>query len=112
MPSSESPVRPRRANDPSLLILTSLAGGSKHGYALSRDIAAFAGVTLGPGTLYGAITRLEEIGLIAAEPEVERRRPYRLTAEGAATLDAAVREMSRLAAVGEGRLRGLSWGMA
>ena len=108
----DTPARARRANDPSLLILTSLAGGPKHGYALSRDIAAFAGVALGPGTLYGAITRLEESGLIAAEPEVERRRPYRLTAEGAAALDAAVREMSRLAAVGEKRLGGLSWEMA
>jgi len=107
-----TPALARRANDPSLLILTSLAGGPKHGYALSRDIAAFAGVTLGPGTLYGAITRLEESGLIAPEPEVERRRPYRLTAEGAAALDAAVSEMSRLAAVGEKRLRGLGWEMA
>ena len=112
MLASNSPARARRANDPTLLILTSLAGGAKHGYALSQDIASFAGVTLGPGTLYGAITRLEESGLSVAEPEVERRRPYRLTTEGAAALDAAVSEMSRLAAVSAQRLRGLSWGAA
>lgn len=101
--------RLRRPNDPSLLILTSLADGPKHGYALARDIAAFAGVTLSPGTLYGAITRLEESGLIAAEPEVERRRPYAITADGAAALGAVVSEMARLAQVGSTRLHGLDW---
>ena len=73
-----------RSNEPPVLILTSLAGGPKHGYALTKDIEQFAGVTLGPGTLYGAITRLEERGLI--EPEAvgsdERRRPYRITGTG------------------------------
>jgi hypothetical protein len=53
-----------RANDPTVLILTSLAAGEKHGYALLQDIEAFAGVRLGPGTLYGAISRLEDRGLI------------------------------------------------
>ena len=47
-----------RSNDPPVLILTSLASGPKHGYALLQDIQSFAGVTLGPGTLYGAIARL------------------------------------------------------
>jgi hypothetical protein len=55
-----------RSNDPPVLILTSLADGEKHGYALLQDIEAFAGVRLGPGTLYGAISRLEERGLIEA----------------------------------------------
>src|SRR5436305_1120262 len=57
----------RRENDPPLLILVSLADGPKHGHALARDIEGFADVTLGPGALYGAITRLEERGL-AGEP--------------------------------------------
>jgi DNA-binding PadR family transcriptional regulator len=69
----------RRPNDPLVLLLTSLASGPKHGYALSKDVEDFAGVTLSPGTLYGAITRLEELGLIEPLEEVERRRPYRLT---------------------------------
>src|ERR1035437_1500723 len=76
----------RRPNDPSVLILTSLADGAKHGYALSKDIEHFAGVVLSPGTLYGAITRLEESGLIEPEVEVDRRRPYRITAAGSVAL--------------------------
>lgn len=93
-----------RSNEPSVLILTSLASGDKHGYALSRDIEEFAGVTLGPGTLYGAITRLEERGLIEPTSGEERRRPYRITAGGRAALAEAVREMRTLADVGELRL--------
>ncbi|MDX6526430.1 MAG: hypothetical protein QOI43_1941, partial [Gaiellales bacterium] len=42
--------RGARPNDPPLLILTSLASGPKHGYALLQDIESFAGVRLGPGT--------------------------------------------------------------
>jgi len=51
-------------SDPTLLVLSSLAEGDKHGYAMMQDIEAFAGIRLGPGTLYGAITRLEEHGWI------------------------------------------------
>ena len=76
------PAGLRRANDPPLLILTSLAGGPKHGYALAQDIASFAGASLSPGALYGAMTRLEAAGLIEPLDAEERRRPYRLTAEG------------------------------
>ncbi len=47
-----------RFAEPAVLILSSLAGGDKHGYALIKDIEAFADVTLGPGTLYGALTPL------------------------------------------------------
>ena len=75
-----------RANDPTLLILTSLASGEKHGYALLQDIEQFAGVTLGPGTLYGAIGRLEERHMIESAGGAGRRRPYRLTAAGAQEL--------------------------
>ena len=68
---------------PATLILSSLAGGSKHGYALTKDIEAFAGVRLAPGTLYEALSRLEGQGLIEAVESHDRRRPYRLTATGA-----------------------------
>ena len=97
--------RLERSNEPPVLILTSLADGPKHGYALSKDIAAFAGVTLGPGTLYGAIARLEERGLIEPDPAGtdRRRRPYRITGAGRVALEAAVREMRTLA--DEGALR-------
>jgi DNA-binding PadR family transcriptional regulator len=94
----------QRTNDPPLLILTSLAEGPKHGHALAKDIEAFAGVALGPGALYGAITRLEERGLIEPLPSDDRRRPYRITAAGAAALAGAVAEMRRVAEVGAVRL--------
>jgi DNA-binding PadR family transcriptional regulator len=93
-----------RRNDPGVLIMTSLASGAKHGYALARDIERFAGVTLGPGTLYGAITALEEHGLIEPAGDDERRRPYRLTAAGRAELTTAVRSLGAIAAEGARRL--------
>jgi DNA-binding PadR family transcriptional regulator len=68
--------------DPALLILASLAGGEKHGYAMMEDIALFADVRLGPGTLYGAITRLEERGWIRPVEVEDRRKPYCITAAG------------------------------
>ena len=94
----------RRPNDPPLLILTSLAESPKHGHALAKDIEAFAGVVLGPGALYGAITRLEERGLIEPLESDDRRRPYRISAAGSAYLAAAVDEMQRLADEGARRL--------
>src|SRR5579884_1473724 len=97
----------RRPNDPPVLILTSLAGGPKHGHALAKDIEAFAGVSLGPGALYGAITRLEERGLIEPLPADDRRRPYRITAAGSEALSAVVDEMRTLSRIGAARLRAL-----
>ena len=100
----------RRPNDPPLLILTSLAAGPKHGHALAKDIEGFAGVRLGPGALYGAITRLDERGLIEPLATDDRRRPYRITAAGTAALADAVADLRRIADVGAGRL-GLSLGV-
>ena len=91
-------------SDPSTLILTSLASGSKHGYALQQDIAEFSGVALGPGTLYGAITRLEQRGLIVRVSASARRQPYRLTAEGAKVLAATLAELSSIVDAGTARL--------
>ncbi len=99
----------RRPNDPPLLILTSLADGPKHGHALAKDIEQFAGVALGPGALYGAITRLEERGLIEALPADDRRHPYRITSAGSEALAGAVADLHRVASVGASRL-GLSLG--
>lgn len=90
-----------------LLVLTSLAAGPKHGHALMKDISVFADVRLGPGTLYGAISRLEERGLIAALPADDRRRPYEITGEGEAVLDASLAELGRVVAAGRSRLRSL-----
>ncbi|HWB23672.1 MAG TPA: PadR family transcriptional regulator [Gaiellaceae bacterium] len=98
-----------KENDPPTLILTSLAAGPKHGYALQQDIEAFAGVTLGPGTLYGAITRLEQRGLIEpTESTDERRRPYRITAPGAEALERTLCELRLIVDEGTARLRRLA----
>ena len=94
-----------RHNEPAVLILTSLASGNKHGYALTKDIEEFSGISLGPGTLYGAIARLEERGLIAPTPSPDRRQPYRVTSSGRAALATAVEEMRLLADEGAKRLR-------
>jgi DNA-binding PadR family transcriptional regulator len=103
MPRATTPEPRQRPNDPPILILTSLAGGPKHGHALSKDIEGFAGVVLGPGALYGAITRLEERGLIEPLESDDRRRPYRIST-GSAYLATAVDEMQRLALEGARRL--------
>src|SRR5215813_924854 len=93
-----------RFSDPSLLILASLAGGPKHGYAMMEDIEQMSGVRLGPGTLYGALARLEQRGLIESMPAEERRRPYRLTGLGATVLREQLRGLERFASTGLGRL--------
>jgi DNA-binding PadR family transcriptional regulator len=94
-----------RSNDPGLLVLTSLADGPKHGYAITLDIEEFAGVRLGPGTLYGALARLEAKGLIEPLPADDRRRPYRLTADGSAALEQELRQLQAVTARGLDRLR-------
>ena len=93
-----------RFSDPTLFILTSLADGEKHGYAMMEDIEALCGVRLGPGTLYGALARLERRGLIEPLPSQDRRRPYRLTAAGASALEERLRDLENFARAGLGRL--------
>lgn len=90
-------------SDPGVLILVSLANGAKHGHAILLDIEAFAGRRLGPGTLYGALSRLEADGFVQALAPSGRRRPYRLTRSGRTELR---RRLGRLAvAVRTGRAR-------
>jgi DNA-binding PadR family transcriptional regulator len=117
----EHPARPRprdaagaletlgRSSGPASLILSSLADGAKHGYALTKDIETFAGVRLAPGTLYEALSRLESHGMIEAVASHDRRRPYRLTVTGAAALETYLRAQRSVAEVG---LRRLSAGWA
>lgn len=94
-----------RSTDPGLLVLSSLAEGPKHGYAMTRDIEEVSGVRLGPGTLYGALARLEEKGMIEALPAEARRRPYRLTAEGSAALAEQLQMLNRVVSTGLDRLQ-------
>jgi DNA-binding PadR family transcriptional regulator len=94
---------------PATWILSSLADGPKHGYALIIDIEDFAGVRPQPGTLYGALTRLVDGGLIEAMGAEGRRQPYRLTVDGAAALQEHLTVQRRVADLG---LRRLSTGVA
>lgn len=93
-----------RFGEPALLILISLAGGPKHGYAMTEDIAAFADVRFGPGTLYAAIARLEARGLVTPLAAEERRNPYELTALGEKALRARLAGIQAVARVGQRRL--------
>lgn len=94
--------------DPTILILASLADGDKHGYAIMEDIQVFAGVRLGPGTLYGAICRLEERGWIRAVKSAKsesRRQPYRITAEGSKHLREQLALLGQVVRTGNRRTR-------
>ena len=91
--------------DPALLILASLADGDKHGYAMMLDIKQFAGVELGPGTLYTAITRLVKQGWIRPLESEDRRRPYCLTALGRTHLEEQMTGLYRVAKTALGRLK-------
>jgi len=87
-------------NDPGLLILVSLAAGPRHGHAILLDIDSFAGVRLGPGTLYGAIGRLEDEGLIEPMGMEGRRRPYRITDRGRSLLTGRLRGLEQTVRTG------------
>jgi DNA-binding PadR family transcriptional regulator len=100
-----------RSSGPASLILSSLADGPKHGYALTKDIEAFAGVRLAPGTLYEALSRLESHRMIEAVKSNDRRRPYRLTATGATALGTYLESQRKVAEVGLRRLAG-NWALS
>ena len=101
--------------EPTFLILTALAEEPRHGYGVIQEVAQLSGgrVALRPGTLYGALDRLVEQGLVVADREEvvdgRLRRYYRLSDEGATVLaaeaqrlasnaDAAVARLNRRAA--------------
>jgi len=98
-----------RYSDPPLLVLASLADGPKHGHAMIDDIETMSGARLGPGTLYGAIARLERERLIEPLPSEDRRHPYRITAEGSRLLRAKLTTLHQFARTGLRRLQ--SWSL-
>ena len=93
-----------RFSEPALYILISLAEGPQHGYAMTQDIEAVSGQKLGPGTLYGAIARLESRQWIEPLPVDDRRRPYRLTAAGQRVLRHRLESLRAVARIGRARL--------
>lgn len=95
-----------------LHILLALATGDKHGYAIMREVEALTegAVTMGPGTLYGAVKKMLNAALIEEsderpDPELDdqRRRYYRLTALGGRVLDAEINRMEQLARAARSR---------
>ena len=97
-------ARDEGRRDPGLLLMLSLAGGPKHGYGMMADVESFSGVRLGPGTLYGALERLEHDGLVEPLESRERKRPYRLTESGDRLLRGQLSGFRQLLAVGRERL--------
>src|ERR1700678_3105841 len=91
---------------PATLILSSLADRPKHGYVLTKDIEAFSGTRLAPGTLYEALSRLEGQGLIEALESDDRRRPYQLTAIWGAALRSHLVTQRRISDLSLRRLTG------
>ena len=87
-------------------ILLALADGARHGYAIKQEVEARTGgaIRLGPGTLYEAIQRLEEGGLIeegqgAEEPangQAAQRRYYSLTERGWDVLHRELRHLGHI----------------
>jgi DNA-binding PadR family transcriptional regulator len=96
-----------RFGEPGVLVLLALTNGPKHGYAITEDIVEQTGIRLGPGTLYGSLTKLVERGLIAPLQSEDRRRPYEITPAGQAALQAQLASWSRIVEAGRARLQ---WG--
>lgn len=92
-------------SDPTLLVLASLADGDKHGYAMMDDIHRFANIRLGPGTLYGAITRLEQRGWIRPVKSQQRRQPYCMTSAGRRYLEEQLASLNLVVKTGLSRLK-------
>jgi DNA-binding PadR family transcriptional regulator len=93
---------------PVLHIMLALADGPRHGYAIKQAVEGRTegGIRLGPGTLYEAIQRLEDGGLIEEMPQARvaepangqeaQRRYYCLTDRGWATLRRELRTLGQL----------------
>jgi len=97
--------------EPSFLILTALAGGSQHGYAILTDVSRISAgrVRLHAGTLYAALERLQADYLVEVEREEvvdgRLRRYYRLSCQGEARLAAEASRLHANASAAIGRLR-------
>lgn len=97
------------SNDAQLLVLTVLANGEQHGYAINTAIKELTGARLGPGSLYGALARLETRQLIELLDEPadsrDRQRTVRITAAGREALRVQLEQMERVAHAGLQALR-------
>jgi DNA-binding PadR family transcriptional regulator len=92
------------SNDAQLLVLTVLANGERHGYAINTAIKELTGSRLGPGSLYGALARLEARQLIESLDEAtdskDRQRTVRITPAGREALRTELEQMARVSQAG------------
>lgn len=96
-----------------LHILLALLEGERHGYAIMQSVERITdgASRMGPGTLYGAIKRLLESGMVeeagerAATPDDERRRYYRLTTNGRQAVLAETGRLRQLVSFAQDHLR-------
>ncbi|TDD63726.1 PadR family transcriptional regulator [Actinomadura darangshiensis] len=92
------------SNDAQMLVLTVLAERPLHGYAINTAIEELTGRKLGPGSLYGALSRLEARGLIEPADQVpearERHRTMQITGPGRETLRVELEQMARVSRAG------------
>jgi DNA-binding PadR family transcriptional regulator len=93
--------------------LLALADGPRHGYALAQDVesATEGRLRMGPGTLYGSLQRMRDDGLVEKAPNpgddgahADRRRYYRLTGLGQATLRAETERLAAAVRLAEARV--------
>lgn len=95
-------------------VLLALADGPLHGYAVMQRVEKESGIEMGPGTVYGSLNRLGELGWIEEvdddSEDRRRRRSFRITREGRAGLEREVGRMVRL--TGLARSRGFAGGEA
>jgi DNA-binding PadR family transcriptional regulator len=103
--------------EPTFFILTALAARPLHGYGIVQSVAELSDgeVKLRPGTLYGALDRLDQQGLIALDREEavdgRLRRYYRLSESGTAALTEQAERLHRHAAAA-GKQLGLRPGLS
>lgn len=97
-------IKKSKFSEPSLFILISLADKNRHGYAIMEDIEKSYDIKLGPGTLYGAIARLEKAGYISVLESQDRKKPYKLTEEGQIYLTEQIKEIQKVTSLGMKRL--------
>jgi DNA-binding PadR family transcriptional regulator len=90
------------SNDAQMLVLTVLAEGPLHGYAINTAIEELTGRKLGPGSLYGALSRLEARELIRPSDDASdaRHRTMRITDAGRAALRVELEQMARVSQAG------------
>lgn len=98
-----------RMRDVQFLVLTALASEPLPGHRIQAEIESLSGRPIGPGTLYGALGKLEDEGLVRPTGTPGRGVPYDLTATGRARLAEQTAATERIVQVARARLGGVAW---